>query len=333
MLGMSALGATPLKVLDLSKCWGLTTADDCVMLEALELRLPGGRFAELTRRLLPGSRVEVAVADIGAYEAERLVQNLDDWGIDRLRIVSRRLEAPFEWRGVPKPRLEPVTNPMRLVAPSAVLLTSWRALGKRELKFLRSIDMSTLPLAEFPKGATLFRCSSLESAILPTGLRVLPEEFFYWCRRLSHVGTSSCTACEKIDKFASAGCRSLKSFAFPRTIREIGGCSFDGTAIEDADLSETVAESAMFVDMILLERLSLPRCCVLEKVYGVSALRSLTFGRAGVDGFFYFGSSVCEVRFEGFLAPVGDASGLVSARVHGEVAAVFTRQSNPSCPP
>jgi hypothetical protein len=217
----SALVATPLKMLDLTMCAGLTAADTYYRLEVKELLLPRRHFAELTRELLPGSRVEVLYADICIDEAKRLVRKLDTWGIDRLRIVSRRLGAPLEWRGVARPRLESVTNPGELIAPSAVFITAWRTFGHGELGFLRSIDMSTLPLAEFPDGATLSNCSRLESAILPTGLKVLPVCFFRSCWRLSHVDTSGCTVLEVIGGSACEGCRSLNMFDFPRTIREV----------------------------------------------------------------------------------------------------------------
>jgi hypothetical protein len=68
--------------------------------------------------VLPGSRVEVIQADVGASEAERLMRNLEEWGIDRLRIVSPRLEGPIEWRAASKTRPESMTDPKELVAPS-----------------------------------------------------------------------------------------------------------------------------------------------------------------------------------------------------------------------
>jgi hypothetical protein len=232
-----------------------------------------------------------------------------------------------------------VADPAELVAPSAVFVTRWRSLDKHELEFLRSIDMSALRLAEFPRGAGnwstrgLEGCSSLESAILPIGLRVLPVFFFRSCWRLSHVGTSRCTALERIEQSSCCNCRSLVKFDFPRTILAVGILAFQGTAMEEIDLSETVAISATFSDMIFLERLTLPRHCVLEWLAGLPALRMLTFGRAAIGQDFRLGSHVQEVRFEGFLAPKGTASGLENARVHAEVNAVFRRESSPSCPP
>jgi hypothetical protein len=40
--------------------------------------------------------VEVLHADIDVDEAQRLMENLDSWGTDRLQITSPRLDAPIE---------------------------------------------------------------------------------------------------------------------------------------------------------------------------------------------------------------------------------------------
>jgi hypothetical protein len=259
------------------------------------------------------------------------MDNLDKWGIDRLTIVSPRLRRPLEWSRVTKPDLAIVTNLAKLVAPSSVLLTNLRKFGVRELKFLRSIDMSALELAEFPQEMTLSGCSFLESAILPTSLRVLPMNYFRSCWRLSHVGTSGCTALEGIEFGACDGCRSLGRFDFPRSIRVVQD-AFCGTAIEEIDLSETAAELADFSDVIFLGRLTLPRRCELMSAFGFPALRFLAFGRAS-EYDFGFGSRLREVRFESFFTPPGNAADLESAYVHAETAVVFTRESNPSNPP
>jgi hypothetical protein len=49
-----------------------------------------------------------------------------------LRIVSTQLDAPLEWLAPKIPRGS-VTNPIGLVAPSAVFVTSWRSFEEREL--------------------------------------------------------------------------------------------------------------------------------------------------------------------------------------------------------
>ena len=107
-----------------------------------------------------------------------------------------------------------------------------------------------------------------------------------------------------------------------------------GTAIEDVDLSRTVVKSAAFGPMIFLERLTLPRHCVLGGPVGFPALRSLTFGDAPENWHaLAFGLHVRDVRFESFRAPQANTPGLENARVHAEVAAVFTREANTSYPP
>jgi hypothetical protein len=297
---VSAFESSGLKKLDLSVCARVKVLDLVAhsglagppgiglhgIFEMGELRLPRSRVMELAGQLLPGSRVEVLEADVDAAEAKRLLQNLTQWGIDRLRIVSRRLDAPFEWRGVSTTLREALTDPARLVRPSDVFLTAWRKPGEHELCFLRSIDMSALSFTEFPQGATwwdpprLSGCTFLERAILPAALHALPGFFFHSCWRLSHVCTAGCTALEEIGWYAFAGCRSLKKFDFPSTIRTIGGQAFFGTAIAEIDLLETAAESVEVGGMAFLKRLILPRRCVLDGMGGLPALRSLTFGRA-----------------------------------------------------
>jgi hypothetical protein len=229
--------------------------------------------------------------------------------------------------------VEIAINAAELVTPTAVLVTSWRTFEKRELKFLRSIDMSALKLAEFPRDATLSKCSWLESAILPPRLRVLPTRFFERCWRLSHIDTSGCTVLDTIGMSACEACRDLSTFDFPRTIRRVDACAFLGTAVQEVDLSETVARFAVFSWMVFLERLTLPRRCAPCGLVGVAALRSLTLGRAPDADAVCFGSHLREIRFGSFLAPRQKAAGLASARVHAEVAAVWTGESRPSVPP
>jgi hypothetical protein len=330
-----ALQATPMRTLDLSICAELRVSPwhGRSRLEVRELRLPRCFPARSVPMLLPGSRVEVVQADIEASEAEPFARNLEKWGIDRLRFISPRLERPIEWRAASKPRPESITDPVELMAPSAVFVTSWRGFAWRERNFLRSIDMSTLPVEEFPKGGRLCRCSFLERAIVPIRLRVLPHDFFRSCLRLSLVDTSGCRALEEIGHGAFKGCRSLVVFDFPRTIRRVERQAFAETAIEDVDLSETLVESGWFGHMIFLERMTLPRRCALQGLWGLPVLRRLWFGRASPLGGFAFGRHMREVRFEGFDARSEKARGLDSARVHAEVAAVYECESRPTCPP
>ena len=328
-----ALQATPMETLDLSMCAdlsGLGVPSWC-LLEVRELRLPGRDFAGLTRSLMPGSRVEVLQADIDAVQARDLTENLEKWGIDRLRIVSSKLATPIDWGGGPVPQPKSVTGPEKLATPSAVFLTRWRDFEMGELNFLRSIDMSALTLTEFPGRATLSRCFFIEDAILPTGLRVLPVYFFRWCCRLSRVDTSGCTVLEEICMGAFMGCRSLAKFDFPRTVRQVRWGAFGGTAIVEADLSETVAESATFSDMIFLERLTLPRRCATQ-LSGLPHLRHLAVGPCSEVDWMGFGRPMHELRFESFHAPPGKAAGLQNARRYAEVAAAFALESIPSIP-
>jgi hypothetical protein len=53
----------------------------------------------LAAALLPGSRVEVLYGDADEANIEQLHPELNEWAIDRLRVISPRLAEPFEWIG------------------------------------------------------------------------------------------------------------------------------------------------------------------------------------------------------------------------------------------
>jgi hypothetical protein len=320
-----------LAVLDLSASVKLAVVRDiyCHGFQVTELRLPRSGFAALAAMLLPGSRVEVLYADIDAADIEQLLPQLDEWAIDRLRVVSPRSQGPFEWAGSPPSRSVAISNPAILNAPSAVTLTSWRRFPMPQLRFVRSFDLSALD--ELPKGEALSGSFFLESVILPARLRALPSHFFMRCPRLSHVGTADCVALEVIELDAFQDCRSLRGFAFPLMIRRV--CrAFGGTSISCLNLSETRAESVELEDMQFLERLVLPRRCILKSARGLPALRSVTFAEGpGVwDG--PFGWYPRQVRFERLVRPTNGGQLGVGTRACAEVACVLGRESFPFPP-
>jgi hypothetical protein len=75
--------------------------------------------------------------------------------------------------------------------PASVTMTVWRQLPANELKLLRKIDMSALPLVAFRDSATLADSVFLEEAILPVALRVIRRSFFAGCWRLMRVDTTA----------------------------------------------------------------------------------------------------------------------------------------------
>jgi hypothetical protein len=215
-----------------------------------------------------------------------------------------------------------------MTEPAAVTMTAWRQLSQNELKFLRSIDMWALPLAKFPVGHTLANSVFLEAVVLPAGLRIISEGFFKGCWRLTRVDTAGCTGLEEIRQRSFMKCRALHEFWFPPTVREVN-CAFGGIAMTCIDLSETRAERAGFTNMTFLERLILPRRCVLGYALGLPSLQCVTFGlsRAGIAQT-WRGPSI---RFESMKSGLGRE--LVSGRVSAEVAAVLSRESSPCSPP
>jgi hypothetical protein len=288
-------------------------------LEVKELGLPRSGFAALTATLLPGSGVEVLYADVDMADIEQLLPGLDEWAVDRLRVVSPRLQEPFEWVGSWRSRSEVISE------PTARKLTAWEQLPQDHLRFVRSIDLSTL--GELPVNGTLSGSNFLESVILPAQLRILPSRVFERCPRLSHVGTTDCVSLVRIGWHSFQDCRNLRQFVFPSMVRAVSA-AFGGTSIVCLDLSGTRVESIDARGMKFLERLVLPRGCTLEGALGLPALRSVTFGVSGE----LCGWTPCEVRFESLAAPVKGRPQAAGTRAFAEVACVLGRESFPFPP-
>jgi hypothetical protein len=208
-------------------------------------------------------------------------------------------------------------------------MTAWRHPFTNELAFLRSIDMSALQLTAFPPLSTLQDSVFLEAVVLPAGLRVIPTWFFANCLRLTRVDTAGCTALEVIGDRSFANCPALREFRFPSSVRLVDD-AFHRAAITCVDLSETLVERAGFKWMTFLERVILPRRCVLDDARGLPSLRSLTFGFLSGSGV-AFTRRASEIRFESMRS--GAEKELFAGRVSAEVAAVLSRESSPSSPP
>jgi hypothetical protein len=324
-MASSAFCSTPLQVLDLSACACIDTShcDDTAL---KELWLPREGFAAAAQALLPGSRIQILHANVGEGEVNELLQRLDVWGVDKLRIVSPRLR-PYEWLGVPRQLPVRMKDPVKLSEASAVTMTTWRKIPETEVIFVRELDLSGLAI-ELPQEMAFFGFRWLERVILPAGLRTLPRFCFYRCWRLSSIDTAG-TALETIDACACGRCRSLASFALPPTLRRLGFLAFAGTSITMLDLSETVAELADVIEMLFLVELVLPRGCVLMGVIGLPSLRRVTFGA-------FSGRKVAwhpkEVRFVSMSAHSKISPGLAGARVYGEVACEMGRETIPLPP-
>jgi hypothetical protein len=222
-----------------------------------------------------------------------------------------------------------VTDPVTLSAAAAVTLTTWREFGDYQAEFLRVLDLSGLAVVSVPAGA-LKDFAWLERTVLPAGLRVLPEGFFAGCSRLAAIETAGCAALEAIDDHACGGCRALRVFAFPATVRVLSS-AFTGASVAKIDLSDTKAEHADVSGMLLLGELVLPRRCAFRSVTGLPSLRRVTFG--AVDGTFQLAWQAAEVRFEGMAAHDNLSPGLACARVYAEVASEMACETVPFPPP
>jgi hypothetical protein len=333
-LDVGVFRGTPLTLLDLSASASVAVRDVVAavearhgvmagganndLLEVSELGLPREGFEVLTVRLLSVSRTEVLYADVDMADIERLLPRLDGWAIDGLRVVSPRLEEPFEWVRNPRSRSVAVTDPALI----DVTLTRWGQIPRDQLCFLRSIDLSAL--GELPRGEDLSGSYFLESVILPARLRILPSRFFWRCPRLSHVETTACVALEEIGYEVFRGCRNLCKFVFPVMIRKVGP-AFGGTSIVCLDFSGTRAKSVQVQDMKFLEQLVLPRCCILECADGVPALRSVTFGASGGS----LSWNPRQMRFESLAVPAEGIPLAVRTCIFAEVACLLDRESSP----
>jgi hypothetical protein len=326
-IGEHCFESTSLKVLDLRACAGVIVAPG-MRCEVTELWLPREGFAGAARAFLPGSRVEVLEGDVDAKEVAELRALLGGWGIDKLRVVSRRF-PPYQWRGVRQlATLVPLTDPVTLTRAAAVTMTTWRKIPDNQLRFVRSLDLSGLVIEWLPNRAKLGEMVWLQRAVLPATLRELPRLFFERCWRLEVVETDGCTALETIEWGAFLGCRSLAAFGFPPTVRELSN-AFIGTSLTVLDLRETAAESAAVGGLPYLEELLLPRRCVLESAFALPSLRRVSFGGSS----WFFECHPAEVRFESMTAEATFAPGLVEARLYAEVACELGRETIPYPPP
>jgi hypothetical protein len=330
-MGGRVFSHTPLKVLDLSACGGIRV-DAHQPNSLVELSLPRQGFAAAAMAFLPGSTIEVVRAGVGEAEIKELLPRLEGWGLSRLRIVSPRV-GEYEWRRVEQSMLVELTDPVAVTTPAVVMMTVWRNLPVESSPFLRVIDLSGWTVEVLPDGATLMELVWLEGAVLPTGLRKLPEGFFRGCWRLASIDTRY-TALEEIKSEACDGCRSLAAFGFPPTVRSLGE-AFEGTSITTLDLSGTVAETVYVHGMIFLVDLVLPRRCVLVDVEGVPSLRRVTFGTSEPrsEDFPDFTWHPTEMRFDGLAARAESSPSLLEARLYGEVACQMGCETLPFPPP
>jgi hypothetical protein len=281
--------------------------------------------------------IEVLRGDVGEAEINELLPHLEGWGLNRLRIVSSRV-GEYEWRRAEQSVLARLTDPVAVTTPAFVTMTGWRELPVElkpllrviDLSGLVQIDLSLLVLESLPRRATLQGLIWLEGAVLPTGLRVLPQWFFSGCWRLASIDTRF-SALERIQDYACDECRSLTAFVFPPTIRSLGRAAFRDTSITTLDLSVTVAERISVCEMVFLVDLVLPRRCVLVDVRSVPCLRCVSFGASWRSR--DFGWHPTEVRFDSLTADAESSPGLLTARVYGEVSCELGCETLPFPPP
>jgi hypothetical protein len=301
------------------------------------------------RLFLAWSSIEVLQCDLDQNEVDELLTHVDDWGFDQLCIESPRIRQKMLWRRLLPLATVAVTDPASstLSMPVDVIMTNWRKFEPDELQFVRTIDMSSLKI-DYSKpppwgvrwnsrdrdsgGEGLSGAMYLEWLKLPAEMVSVPCFFCNGCPRLSHVETSACKWLVSTDYAAFAGCRSLRDFRFPSTFLRLD-YSFAGTSIVAIDFTGTRVERVRISEMMWLERLVVPRWCVLSIEAGVPRLRTVIFGAYGS----LYGWSPRILRFESlqsanpepFLSLI---SGTRPAYAFAEVACVLGRDSFPFPP-
>jgi hypothetical protein len=231
--------------------------------------------------------------------------------------------------------------------PVGVTMTKWRKFEPHELQFVRTIDMSGLKI-DYSKpppwgvrwnsrdrdsgGEGLSGAMYLESLHLPAGMISVPCFFCNGCPRLSHVETSGCKWLVSTDYAAFAGCHSLRDFRFPSTFLRLD-YSFGRTSIVTIDLTGTRVERVTISEMLRLERLVVPRQCVLSVEAGVPRLQIVTFGAYGS----LYAWSPRNLRFQSFLSATSQrglslVGGGAGTYAFAEVACVLGKESFPFPP-
>jgi hypothetical protein len=122
-MGEEAFAWTPLKVLDLSACEGISIGNNPSR-SLVELSLPREGFMAAAKAFLQGSRVEVLRTDDDETELNELVPQLGEWGVDKLRIISPRV-GECVWQRTRESVLVELTDPVAVRAVASVKLTSW----------------------------------------------------------------------------------------------------------------------------------------------------------------------------------------------------------------
>jgi hypothetical protein len=176
VLGWNVFAYSQLKNLDLSACAAIDVRDSQTN-SLLELSLPLEGFAAAAGAFLRGSSIEILRVDVGEVEINGLFPQLEGLGVDKLRVVSKRV-GECEWQRSEQSAWVELTDPVAVTTPASVTMTAWRELPKEWKPFLRAIDLSGLALEVQPPFAGLEDFDWLERLFLPTGMRKLPREFF-----------------------------------------------------------------------------------------------------------------------------------------------------------
>lgn len=154
---------------------------------------------------------------------------------------------------------------------------------------LEKVDFSACRNFEKIGTYAFYKCTSLQSVVLPGGLKEIADSTFSGCSSLTDVSVGMMAntlpvVLEKIGNYAFSNCSALSLLNFPDTLRSIGDYAFQGTALSSIKFGsglETLGNRA-FRNNSGLETLSFEACQNLRAIssrafYNCTSLKEIVF--------------------------------------------------------
>lgn len=123
---------------------------------------------------------------------------------------------------------------------------------------LRTLDLSKNTNLRTIKEQALYKCSGLESVILPPTIETIEDDAFHYCPRLASINIPE--GVKSIGICAFAGASALTEIAIPQSVTTIGENAFAATGLHSIIIPEGVAviEYATFYNCKSLNSIVLP---------------------------------------------------------------------------
>lgn len=123
---------------------------------------------------------------------------------------------------------------------------------------LRTLDLSKNTNLRTIKEQALYKCSGLESVILPPTIETIEDDAFHYCPRLASINIPE--GVKSIGSCAFAGASALTEIAIPQSVTTIGKNAFAATGLHSIIIPEGVAviEYSTFYNCKSLNSIVLP---------------------------------------------------------------------------